>query len=50
MKTAEKEETQETVTEYLDKNGNKLVGDAAKAAIKLARLKKHDEILYRPHG
>jgi len=38
------------VTEYLDKNGVKLVGDAAKAAIKLARLKKHDEILYRPHG
>jgi ubiquitin carboxyl-terminal hydrolase 14 len=45
-----KEETAETVLEYKDKNGKKLVGAAAKAAMKLAKLKKHDEILYRPHG
>jgi hypothetical protein len=50
MKTEEKEETHESVTEYLDKSGKKLVGAAAKAAIKLARFRKHDEILYRPHG
>lgn len=50
MTSEVKEETAETVLEYLDKNGNKLVGAAAKAAIKLAALKKHDEILYRPHG
>ena len=45
-----KEETHETIFEYKDKNGKKLVGAAAKAAQRLAQLKKHDEILYRPHG
>lgn len=45
-----KEETHETIFEYKDKNGKKLVGAAAKAAQKLAQLKKHDEILYRAHG
>ena len=41
----------EVVTETQEqKEANKIVGKAAKAAEKFEEEKKHDEILYRPHG